>query len=150
MKLSIKVLVAFVLCFLIIGGIYFFNNNKVDVTKKKASFSVLSFTGESITNGTKVSFINFKGVRELYVLTMNKGDIVNIKYTSNGLKMAIVDDKYNIVKDFNVDVDNNYNLKCENRGKYFVRIYGKKESGNFQLQFNTKDDTKITEAKFWN
>lgn len=134
---------------LIVGGIYFFNNNNTDVTKKDASFSVVQFHGEPIFNGKKVNFTDFKGVRELYTISMNKGDKINIKYKSNGLKMAVLDSSYKIVKDFKADSDSNYNLQCAKSGTYHVRIYGKKTSGNFELQFNNDDNVKVEESNFW-
>jgi hypothetical protein len=139
-----------VVCFLLIAvGIFLANNKKVDVTQSDASFSVVKYSSNPVTNGIKVNFTDFTGVKELYVLTMHKGDIVNINYKSNGIKMAILDDKYNIVHNFNADVNNSYNLKSNNYGKFFIRIYGSDASGNFQLQLNTKTDAKIEESNFW-
>lgn len=156
---------------LIVGGVYFFNNKNTDatkkyasssivqfhgeqistdVTKKDASFSVVQFHGEPISNGKKVNFTDFKGVRELYTINMNKGDKINIKYKSNSLKMAVLDSSYKIVKDFKAGSDNDYNLQCAKSGIYHVRIYGNNTSGNFELQFNNNDNVKVEESNFWN
>gem|GEM_PF-6209237 len=149
MKLR-KSLLIIVVCFLLIAaGIFFANNKKVDVTQDDASYSVVKYSSNPVTNGIKVNFTDFTGVKELYVLTMHKGDIVNINYKSTGIKMAILDDKYNIVHNFNADVNNSYNLKSNNYGKFFIRIYGSDAIGNFQLQLNTKSDAKIQESNFW-
>jgi hypothetical protein len=145
-----KSLLIIVVCFLLIAaGIFFANNKKVDVTQDDASYSVVKYSSNPVTNGIKVNFTDFTGVKELYVLTMHKGDIVNINYKSTGIKMAILDDKYNIVHNFNADVNNSYNLKSNNYGKFFIRIYGSDAIGNFQLQLNTKSDAKIQESNFW-
>jgi Flp pilus assembly protein TadG len=147
---SKRSLLIIVVCFLLVAvGIFLANSKKVDVTQDDASYSVVKYSSNPVINGIKVNFTDFTGVKELYVLTMHKGDIVNINYKSTGIKMAILDDKYNIVHNFNADVNNSYNLKSNNYGKYFIRIYGSDASGNFQLKLNTKSDAKIQESNFW-
>lgn len=134
---------------LIMGITYYFDGKNTDVTQKNPSYSAISFSTEPISNGIKGKFFSFRGVDDLYTLAMRNGDSIDIKYKSRGLKLAVLDNKYNVVKDFQADSTIDYNFKCTDSGKYHIRIYGKKISGNFELKFNNIGDIVVTESNFW-
>ena len=143
-------------------SIYFFSKNKTsvtnfgnstksskDVTNKDASFSVVKYSGTKIENGTKVNFLKFKGVRDVYDINMEKGSSLNIHFKSDSLKMAVVDENYKLLKDFGTGKEYSYELKSAKTQKYYVRVYGNKDNGNFTIFFDNIDKVKIEASNFW-
>lgn len=133
---KLKYLIIIEIFSLTVGYVIIFNNVRWDITNKYAGLHALNVMYEPAENSMNVNFTGFKGVQEIYEITMDKGDIINIQYESDGLKMAILDEQYNVVKDFDVDIDYDVDFECETSGKYLMKVYGDKENGEFAIHLN--------------
>lgn len=116
------------------------SRRKIDVTNQDIGFRTVSFIPESTGNGMKCDFNKFDGVRKLYEFSAKEEDVVNIKYQSDTLKMAVLDNENNIIHDFDINEGYDVDLVFKKSGKFSINIYGKGKNGSFEIEINPKDD----------
>jgi len=116
------------------------SRRKIDVTNQDIGFRTVSFIPESTENGTKCDYNKFDGVRKLYEFSAKEEDVVNIKYQSDTLKMAILDNENNIIHDFDINEEHDVDLVFKKSSKFSINIYGKGKNGSFKIEINPKDD----------
>src|SRR5699024_7304927 len=132
-RIPIQFIIIFFIAFLALTSILTFNK-KIDVTDGDIGFRTVSFIPESTENGIECDFNKFDGVRKIYEFTAKEGDIINIKYQSNNLKMDILDGKNNIIQDFDVNEEYDVDLTFKEPSEYSINIYGKGNNGNFKIE----------------
>lgn len=113
------------------------------------SLKMVKIRTEKTDSGVKCTFKEFKGAKSVYTLNMDKGDLINIRFKSDGIKLAIVDKDDKALEKIDGQDQTELEFKSKKEGSYLIVVYGKKKNGSFEIGVMSKEgEEEIVNSSF--
>lgn len=150
-----------VILLILIGGLgiltfYFVSNYykpyNSQIISKEDKFTTLDFKTNTSTNGCKIKFKDFKGIRTINEISIPENSKVsincNFELDKGNVEWVLSDSNFNIIDGINDSTSSKtYNIK--NSGNYLLRLISKKASGTGEISIKSDNNIKIHEVSLF-